>query len=181
MNLRHLRRSCFSLLLLAGLSGWAWAGDPFTISAPAFAQGKPIPPQYARKGQNISPELQIAHVPATAHSLVLICDDPDAPVGLWTHWLVWNLSAETTSIPEEKLPPNARVGTNSFHEARYDGPEPPPGSGIHRYFFRLYALDTTLTLPTGSDRATLLAAMNGHIVGITETFGIYQYGPALPK
>ena len=115
----------------------------------------------------------MAHVPAAAHSLVLICDDPDAPGGLWTHWLVWNLSANTLSIPEEKLPPEARVGINSFREARYDGPQPPPETGVHRYFFRLYALDTTLTLPTGSNRTALEAAMNGHIVGITETFGTY--------
>jgi len=176
MNSRHLRRFCFCLCLLTGVAGWAWAGDPFTISAPAFAQGKPIPPQYTRPGRNISPELQIAHVPAAAHSLVLICDDPDTPHGLWTHWLVWNLPATTASLPEEKLPPEARLGNNSFHDARYDGPQPPPGTGVHRYFFRLYALDTTLTLPTGSDRAALLAAMDGHIVGITETFGTYPPG-----
>ena len=169
-----LSRLFFCLGLLLCLSGLARAGSPFTISAPAFAQGKPIPPQYARTGQNISPELQIANAPAAARSLVLICDDPDSPHGLWTHWLVWNLSADTVSIPEEKLPPEARLGTNSFHEARYDGPQPPPGTGVHRYFFRLYALDTTLALPTGSDRAALLAAMDGHIVGITETFGVYS-------
>lgn len=163
--------------LMFCLSGFARAGNPFTLVAPAFAQGKPIPPQYARAGQNISPELQIANVPAAARSLVLICDDPDSPGGLWTHWLVWNLPADTVSIPEEKLPPQARVGMNSFHDARYDGPQPPPGTGVHRYFFRLYALDTTLVLPTGSDRAALLAAMDGHIVGITETFGVYLASP----
>ena len=82
-----------ALGLLLCLSGFARAGNPFTLVAPAFAQGKLIPPQYARAGQNISPELQIANVPAAARSLVLICDDPDSPHGLWTHWLVWNLPA----------------------------------------------------------------------------------------
>jgi Raf kinase inhibitor-like YbhB/YbcL family protein len=143
-----------------------------TISSPAFAEGKPIPAKYAYKGQNISPELRIGNVPANAKSLALIVDDPDAPMGLWTHWLVWNLPANTTSIPEGKLPPDAREGKNSFGNVRYDGPAPP--FGTHRYFFHLYALDTRLALPPGSDRAALLAAMQGHVVGSGETFRVYS-------
>jgi len=131
-----------------------------------------MPTTYAYKGQNISPELRIANIPANARSLVLIVDDPDAPMGLWTHWLVWNLPAETTSIPEGKLPPKTMEGKNSFGNVRYDGPAPP--SGTHRYFFHLYALDTTLSLSSGSSRAALLAAMEGHVVGAGETFGVYS-------
>ena len=107
--------------------------------------------------------------------LVLIVDDPDAPSGLWTHWLVWNLSADTRSIAEGKLPDEAREGENSFGHVRYDGPAPP--SGTHRYFFRLYAIDMTLSLATGSSRSVLEATMNGHIVGIAQTFGTYSASP----
>jgi Raf kinase inhibitor-like YbhB/YbcL family protein len=166
--------SCCAFLL-AGLIGFAGPVNNMNISAPAFAPGKAIPAQYAYKGQNISPELRIGNVPANARSLVLIVDDPDAPVGLWTHWLVWNLPATTTSIPESKLPPGAMQGKNSFGNVRYDGPAPP--SGTHRYFFHLYALDTMLSLPAGSGRDALEQAMNGHIVGSGETFGIYSASP----
>jgi Raf kinase inhibitor-like YbhB/YbcL family protein len=141
------------------------------ISTPAFAQGDPIPSQYAQKGQNISPEVRIGNVPANTRSLVLIVDDPDAPMGLWTHWLVWNLSAQTNTIPEGKLPPGAVQGKNSSGHVRYDGPAPP--SGTHRYFFHLYALDTALSLAAGSSRAALEQAMSGHILGESETFGVY--------
>jgi len=161
--------------LLAGLAGHGMAGGTFSITAPAFEQGKPIPARFAFAGDNRSPGLQVQDVPEKARALVLIVDDPDAPSGLWTHWLVWNLSADTRSISEGTLPSEAREGKNSFGHVRYDGPAPP--SGTHRYFFRLYALDTTLSLPTGSSRAELEAAMNGHIVGITETFGIYSASP----
>jgi Raf kinase inhibitor-like YbhB/YbcL family protein len=166
--------SCFAFLL-CGLLGFAGTGPRFIISAPAFALGKPIPARYAHKGQNISPELRIENVPSNALSLVLIVDDPDAPMGLWTHWLVWNLPPDTTDIPEGKLPSAAREGKNSSGHVHYDGPAPP--SGTHRYFFHLYALDTTLSLPTGSSRVALEQAMNGHVVGTGETFGVYSATP----
>ena len=95
---------------------------------------------------------------------VLVTDnDPDAPAGLWTHWLVWNLPATVTVLAEGKLPPDAQQGRNSFGHACYDGPAPP--SGTHRYFFHLYALDTTLALPSGSDRSEIKAAMQAHADG----------------
>lgn len=145
---------------------------PFRIASPAFEEGKSIPLKYGFHQQNISPELRIEKVPAGTRSLVLIVDDPDAPAGLWTHWLVWNLAANTIDIPEGKLSPSAMQGKNSFGNVRYDGPAPP--SGTHRYFFRLYALQTMLSLPAGSDRSTLEAAMNGHYVIECETFGVYS-------
>ena len=150
-----------------------------TISSPEFAGSQPMPAKSAYKGGNRSPQLLIGSVPLNAKSLLLIVDDPDSPTGLWTHWLVWNLPVDTTSIPAGQLPEQAREGRNSFHHVRYDGPAPPAGTGIHRYFFRVYALDAVLDLGAGSDRASLLSAMNGHVVGTGETFGTYQYGPAL--
>ena len=135
----------------------------------------PIPIKYGFHGQNISPELRIANVPANAKSLVLIVDDPDSPSGLWTHWLVCNLPPNTTDIPEGKLPPGAMQGKNSFGNVRYDGPAPPMGT--HRYFFHLYALDTTLSLPAGSSRDALVEAMKGHVVGYGQTIGIYSASP----
>jgi Raf kinase inhibitor-like YbhB/YbcL family protein len=168
-------RSLWCLGLLAGMTGHAVAGGGFSITAPAFAQGQPIPARFALAGNNLSPELKVENVPDKARTLVLIVDDPDAPAGLWTHWLVWNLSADTHSIAEANLPDGAREGKNSFGNVRYDGPSPP--SGTHRYFFRLYAIDTTLSLPTGSSRATLEAAMDGHIVGTTKIFGTYSASP----
>jgi len=158
--------------LLAGLMGNAGSVPNVNISAPAFEPGNPMPAKSAYKKQNISPELRIGNIPTSAKSLVLIVDDNDAPMGLWTHWLVWNLPANTTVIPEGKLPLGAIQGKNSFGNTRYDGPAPP--SGTHRYFFHLYALDTTLSLPSGADSKALLAAMEGHVVGTGETFGVYS-------
>ena len=173
MPSRPLRRLGFSLCFAVCLVGNALADDGFGISSPAFDQGKPMPARFAYADANVSPELHIANVPAAAKSLVLIVDDPDAPAGLWTHWLVWNLPATTTVLAEGKLPPDAQQGRNSFGHACYDGPAPP--SGTHRYFFHLYALDTTLALPSGSDRSELKAAMQGHVVGKTDFFGTYRH------
>ncbi|HEV3271253.1 MAG TPA: YbhB/YbcL family Raf kinase inhibitor-like protein [Candidatus Methylacidiphilales bacterium] len=171
---RAWRLGCCAFLL-AGFAGLAWADNPFRVSSPDFRQGMPIPDKHGFHQQNISPELRIENVPAKALSLVLIVDDPDAPAGLWTHWLVWNLPPNTTGIPEGKLPEGASEGKNSFGNVRYDGPAPP--SGTHRYFFRIYALDTTLSLPPGSTRAALEQAMKGHVVGGGETFGVFSASP----
>jgi len=165
----------FSAFLLAGLIGFAAPVYNVDISTPAFASGKSIPVRYAYRGQNISPEVRIGTVPANARSLVLIVDDPDSPSGLWTHWLVWNLPVNTTSIPEGKLPAGAIQGKNSFGHVRYDGPAPP--SGTHHYYFHLHALDTTLSLPAGSSRDALVEAMKGHVVGYGLTIGVYSATP----
>jgi Raf kinase inhibitor-like YbhB/YbcL family protein len=173
-----LRRAWFLggfVFLWSKFAGLAQAVAPVSISAPAFAQGQPIPDLYAYAKENISPELRIAKVPANAKSLVLIVDDPDAPSGLWTHWLVWNLSPKTTTVPEGKLPVGVVEGKNSFGHSHYDGPAPP--SGTHRYFFHVYALDTILTLSAGSERTALQASMNGHVLGQGETFGTYSASP----
>ncbi|MCE0523239.1 MAG: YbhB/YbcL family Raf kinase inhibitor-like protein [Methylacidiphilales bacterium] len=174
MTPRHCRRFFSIVWLLAFTAGWAGADNSFGVSSPAFHRGMPIPGKYALHQENISPELRVANVPGNARSLVLIVDDPDAPAGLWTHWLVWNLPAHTSAIPEGKLPSGARQGKNSFGNTRYDGPSPP--FGTHRYYFHLYALDATLSLPAGSSRTDLEQAMNGHVIGEAETFGTYRLG-----
>jgi len=181
MGPRHFRRLGFSVCFLVCVMGWAMAENSFSISAPAFAPGRPMPARYAHALQNISPELRIENIPPKTRSLALIVDDPDAPVGLWTHWLVWNLPPDTTSLPEGGLPPQAVEGKNSNGHVRYDGPAPPAGTGTHRYFFHLYALDAVLSLTAGGNRAALLAAMKGHVIGQAQTFGTYRYGQALPE
>ncbi len=158
--------------LLVNLPGWADDPAEVTISSPDFKQGDSIPVEYAKKGQNVSPEIHFGTVPATTKSIALIVDDLDAPTGIWNHWLVWNLAPDTTTIPEGKVPPGAVQGKNNFGDVGYDGPVPP--TGTHRYFFHVYALDTTLTLAAGADRAALDAAMKGHIVGKGVTFGTYS-------
>ena len=115
------------------------------ISSPAFRNGEYLPQQYSRDGGDKSPPLSIEGVPANARSLVLIVDDPDAPGGLFTHWVVFDLDPKTMEIGEDHAPENARQGTNSWGETEYGGPQPP--SGEHRYVFHVYALDTTLDLP----------------------------------
>jgi len=160
------------IFLLAGLTGFAGQDNSIDISTPAFEQGKSIPVKYAEKGENVSPGLRIGTVPTNTRSLVLIIDDLDAPTGIWTHWLVWNLPADTTSIPEGKLPAGAIQGKNSFGRVRYDGPVPP--SGTHRYFIHIFAIDTAISLPAEADRAALDAAMKGHVLGSGVTFGVYS-------
>jgi len=156
---------------------WALAVSPLlagpakiAISSPAFASGQSIPSKYSCDGENTNPPLQIASVPAAAKSLVLIADDPDAPGGLFTHWLVWNIDPKTNSIGEGSAP-NGTQGKNGFGKLGYGGPCPP--SGTHRYFFKVFALDKTLELSAGASRKQLDAAMQGHVVGEGELMGRY--------
>ena len=174
MNLCSLGWVCSCAFLLAFGNGFARPMEVLAISSPAFSAGGAIPAQNSLAGGNISPELLISAVPANAKSLVLIVDDPDAPSGVWTHWLVWNLPVETKAIAAGKVPAGARQGKNSFGRVRYDGPSPP--SGTHRYFFRLYALDDLLALPAGSDRDAVVTALfsGDHVVAEGEVFGTYQ-------
>src|SRR5256714_14616738 len=110
------------------------------ITSSAFRDEEHIPRQYTRDAEDKSPPLRIEGVPVNAASLVLIVDDPDAPRGTFTHWLVFDLDHKTVEIGEDHAPENARQGANDWGETQYGGPRPP--SGVHRYFFRLYALDT---------------------------------------
>jgi Raf kinase inhibitor-like YbhB/YbcL family protein len=146
-----------------------------TLSSPDFAQGQAMPGEFAYKGGNHSPQLLIGSVPLNAKSLVLIVDDPDAPSGLWTHWLLWNIPPGAVVLEDGQVPKDAVQGKNSFGHTRYDGPAPP--SGTHRYFFHVYALDTKLSLAEGAARGDLEAAMKGHVVGSAEFFGTYSANP----
>ena len=142
------------------------------ISSPAFTDNAAIPSKYTCDGEDINPELEISDVPEKAKSLVLIADDPDAPVGLWIHWLIWNIDPKTTSIEENSVPDGAQEGTTSFGKTGYGGPCPPDKE--HRYFFKLYALDTTLSLDSNETKDELESAMEGHIIDQTELVGLYD-------
>ena len=147
------------------------------ISSTAFSEGEMIPTRYTCDGPDVSPDLSWSGVPDTARTLALICDDPDAPMGTWVHWVLYNLPAETRALPEA-APPNAeladgsRHGQNSWRRLGYGGPCPP--SGTHRYSFKLYALDAVFDLAPGAGKEQLLQAMEGHILGQAEVMGIYS-------
>jgi len=144
----------------------------FGIASPAFGSDALIPSKHTCDGPDISPPLRIENVPEGARSLALIVDDPDAPVGTWVHWVVWNIPPGTKELREGEVPGGALQGTNDFRTRKYGGPCPP--SGTHRYFFKLYALDATLSLSAGATKAQLEAAMKGHVVGQAELVGLYK-------
>ena len=114
------------------------------LTSPAFGNNGNIPSEYTCDGSGLSPQLNIGYVPSNAKSLVLICDDPDAPVGTWDHWIVFNIAPSAKEIPKG-IEPKGTPGKNSWGKTGYGGPCPP--SGTHRYFFKLYALDTMLDIP----------------------------------
>ncbi len=141
------------------------------ITSSAFEHEGKIPSRYTCDGEDISPPLEFADVPEEAKSLVLVMDDPDALAGTFDHWLAWNIPANTKSIEEGKEPEGVQ-GTTDFGRKGYGGPCPP--SGEHRYFFKLYALDTELDLPEGSSKEDLEKAMGGHIVEQAVLMGKYS-------
>ncbi|MBI2655651.1 YbhB/YbcL family Raf kinase inhibitor-like protein [Candidatus Woesearchaeota archaeon] len=141
------------------------------LTSHVFVHNGNIPSEFTCDGSGLSPPLSISDVPANAKSLVLICDDPDAPVGTWDHWVVFNIPASAKEIPKGKEP-NGVSGKNSWGRTGYGGPCPP--SGTHRYFFKLYALDTVLNLPQGSSKKQIESAMQGHILAKAELVGLYK-------
>ena len=141
------------------------------ITSPAFEHGEEIPSEYTCDGSDTSPELNIEDVSEDTKSLVLINDDPDAPGRTWDHWIVFNIPSHVTKIDKGREPEGV-AGTNSWGRTGYGGPCPP--SGTHRYFFKLYALDTYLDLEEGSTKGELEAAMAGHIIDSAELMGTYK-------
>jgi Raf kinase inhibitor-like YbhB/YbcL family protein len=139
------------------------------LTSPVFENNGDIPSRYTCQGDNINPPLDIEGVPADAKSLVLIVDDPDAPMGIWVHWVVWNIKP-TDKIKEDSAP--GVQGVNDFGKQDYGGPCPP--SGKHRYFFKLYALDTELDLDEGAHKKDVEGAMKGHILDKAEIVGLYE-------
>ena len=157
------------------------------LGSSAFPNGGMIPKTFTCDGADRSPPLEWSGIPASARSLALICDDPDAPMGTWSHWVLFDLPPETKSL-NEGIPAEesiavaagtesagkARQGKNDFKKIGYGGPCPP--SGTHRYFFRLYALDAELKLTSTANRADVLEAIKGHIVAEGRLMGKYQRG-----
>ncbi|MBI3469082.1 MAG: YbhB/YbcL family Raf kinase inhibitor-like protein [Planctomycetes bacterium] len=147
------------------------------VKSSAFTAGQTIPKKYTADGPDVSPPLEWGEPPAGTKSLALICDDPDAPVGTWVHWVLWGLAADTRvlgeNVPkEESLSNGVKQGRNDFKRIGYGGPAPPRGPA-HRYFFKVYALDNVPDLKSGATKAELERAMKGHILDQGELMGMY--------
>jgi Raf kinase inhibitor-like YbhB/YbcL family protein len=148
-----------------------------TVMSTAFAVGAAIPPKYTCMGEDVSPPLAWRDVPEGAQSIAVISDDPDAPAGDWVHWLIFNLPPDTTELAEgipssPRLDSGAVQGTTDWGKPGYRGPCPP--SGTHRYFFKVYALDTMLDLGQSARKSDLLRAMEGHILAKGELMGTFR-------
>jgi len=177
----------FTAMLLAGLVTAGCSQEPksatghvakIQLTSAAFADGQPIPVNYTGDALDISPPLAWSNAPAGTRSFALIADDPDAPSGAWTHWVIYDLPPATTALAEDQfktpqLRNGAKQGLNDFKKTGYNGPAPPPGKA-HRYFFKLYALDAMTGLAPGATRADLLKAMNGHVLGEGRLTGTYR-------
>ncbi|HVH68180.1 MAG TPA: YbhB/YbcL family Raf kinase inhibitor-like protein [Gemmatimonadales bacterium] len=150
----------------------------FSLTSPAFADGAAIPVRHTCDGPDVSPALSWSGAPAGTRSFALIMDDPDAPAGTWVHWVLYNLPASTTELPDSVAKVEAldlggaRQGRNDFRHPGYGGPCPPPGSA-HRYFFKLYALDAALELRPGAQKHELEAAIQGHMLAMAQLVGTY--------
>jgi Raf kinase inhibitor-like YbhB/YbcL family protein len=155
--------------MLAFLLPPALAENPMELTSPAFESGTPIPKRFTCEGANVSPPLAWTAVPEGTRSFALVVDDPDAPGKTWLHWTAWDIPGDARRLAEGEAP--RAQGTNDFRKTEYGGPCPPRGHGAHRYFFRLYALDRPLTLPSGATRHELEKAMEGHVLGKAELMG----------
>ncbi len=147
------------------------------LLSPVFKHNEFIPLKYTCEGQNINPPLEIYDAPETAKSLALVVDDPDASAGTWTHWVLWNIDPQAQEIPEGNITKGSIEGVNSFKKLNWGGPCPP--SGVHRYFFKLYALDISLELDSTAGIEQLQEAMKGHVMAKTELVGLYKRNPPL--
>ena len=148
-----------------------------SVRSSVFQEGGMIPPKYTCDGDDMSPPLEWTGIPQGTKSLALISDDPDAPVGTWVHWVMWNIPSDLNGLvedvpPHPQLPDGSRQGLSDFRRPGYGGPCPP--SGVHRYYFKVYALDAMLDLPSSTRKADLLKAMNGHILAEGQLMGKYR-------
>lgn len=149
----------------------------FQISSPAFGNNSPIPKRHTCDGENRSPGLAWTGAPAETKSFALICDDPDAPMGTWVHWVMFGIPANCATLAEgvpaqAQMPDGSLQGINSWGKPGYGGPCPPRGKP-HRYYFKLYALDAALSLPPQATKQTLLDAMRGHVLAESQWMGTY--------
>jgi Raf kinase inhibitor-like YbhB/YbcL family protein len=152
-------------------------GKIMKITSSAFAEGSNIPSKYTCDGQDISPPLEWKDAPEGTKSFALISDDPDAPVGTWVHWVAFNIPPNVTKLEEnmkrdKEFKNGMRQGNNDWPKIGYGGPCPP--SGIHRYYFKLYALDTVLDIKPGATKEQLLKAMKGHVLAEAQLMGKYK-------
>lgn len=145
--------------------------DKMKIESDAFASNSNIPSEYTCDGGNINPPLRFSGVPDGAKTLVLIMDDPDAPNGVWVHWLVWNMNVKTAGIAKNSIPPTGVQGQNTRGMNSYGGPCPP--NGVHHYYFKLFALNKSLNLPAATDKKALEQAMEGAIIERASLIGLY--------
>ena len=150
----------------------------FRLTSSAFASGAAIPRDYTCEGPDESPELSWANPPSAAVTLAVVMHDPDAPVGDWVHWVAWNIPSGAHGVAaklpkQDELPDGTRQGRNSFGKIGYNGPCPPPGKP-HRYFFRVYAVDSKLDLAAGATRGQLDTALKGHVLAQAEYMGTYK-------
>ena len=158
----------FSAIALAQKST---GGTVMKLTSPAFQHNQMIPKKYTCQGQDVNPQLAIENIPEGTKSLVLIVDDPDAPMGTWVHWVVYNIPVQN-AIAEASVP--GSQGSNDFGKVDYGGPCPP--SGTHRYFHKIYALDTKFQFAKIPSKRDVEAAMKGHILGQAELIGLYKKG-----
>lgn len=147
------------------------------VSSQAFQEGGMIPRKYTCDGDDVSPPLAWTGIPDGAKTIALIGDDPDAPMGTWVHWVLFNLPASVKELaeavpPDKELPSGAKQGRNDFRRIGYGGPCPP--GGTHRYYFKLYALDSALNLPPGASKADVVKAMQGHVLAEGQLMGKYK-------
>jgi Raf kinase inhibitor-like YbhB/YbcL family protein len=150
----------------------------FEIKSSAFSRGQAIPKKHTCDGPDLSVPLSWTDAPAGTKSFAFIADDPDAPMGTWVHWVVYDLPAEASQLPEgvpkqETLRDGSKQGMNDFRRIGYGGPCPPPGPA-HRYFFKLYALDKKIGLPPGETKQQVLDAIQGHTLGQAQLMGTYK-------
>jgi Raf kinase inhibitor-like YbhB/YbcL family protein len=150
----------------------------FALRSPEFADGANIPRPFTCEGEDRSPALEWSGAPPDTKTFALIADDPDAPAGTWVHWVIYNIPGTTHALKgstekKEQLADGSRQGRNDFRKTGYNGPCPPPGKA-HRYFFKLYALGTELTLAPGASKSDVERAMEGHILARTEWMGRFQ-------
>ena len=166
------------ILMAGGDAVSTQAQNSMQITTTAFKEHEAIPARFTCQGENVSPALSWSGMPANAKSLVLICDDPDAPSGTWTHWVVYDLPSSASELPENvsrsaTISGGGKQGMNDFRQIGYGGPCPPSGKP-HRYFFRLYALNSMLELRPGARRSDVEAAIGKHLLASAEVFGTYQ-------
>jgi Raf kinase inhibitor-like YbhB/YbcL family protein len=171
------------LVLISSMCSLAWGETggtamTFTLSSTAFQSGAEIPKRHTCDSTDLSPALSWHGAPKEAKSFALIADDPDAPVGTWVHWVLYDLPGDTTQLPQglpaqETLAGGAKHGVNDFRRVGYGGPCPPPGKP-HRYFFRLYALDAPTNLTPRASKADVLRAIEGHVLAQAELMGTYK-------